>query len=180
MHNRDLLLTTEPHLGPGKVVESSAEFYFREQPRTNFSASAEEIRDALPRFVLANMAGRRKDQKSTDSRDGSKFLAGTIIHPALVHPSLHHSPRNHQQQGEGAQGAVGRMDIAHPIHTEVTSLAFSYLTSQDIRAISVKKIDNPLLMDSLNLPNKGGLYDAALGPSNPRDVCVPSHTAHQR
>lgn len=62
------------------------------------------------------------------------------------------------------------MDIAHSIHTEATSLSFSFLTAQDIRAISVKQIDNPILFDSLNLPNKGGLYDAALGPLTSRDM----------
>jgi DNA-directed RNA polymerase I subunit RPA1 len=62
------------------------------------------------------------------------------------------------------------MDIAHPIHTEASALSFSFLSSDDIRAMSVKKLDNPLLLDNLNLPTRGGLYDPALGPMTSRDV----------
>jgi DNA-directed RNA polymerase I subunit RPA1 len=64
------------------------------------------------------------------------------------------------------------MDIAHSLHTEVKSISFSFLTTDDIRSISVKKIDNPILLDSLNLPSAGGLYDPALGPMTARDMCV--------
>ncbi|ORY24297.1 putative DNA-directed RNA polymerase I 190 kDa polypeptide [Naematelia encephala] len=70
------------------------------------------------------------------------------------------------------------MDIAHPISTEVTSISFSYLTSEDIRSISVKKVDNPVLLDNLNLPTKGGLYDPKLGPMGARDVCETCHLSY--
>ncbi|WOO77423.1 DNA-directed RNA polymerase I subunit rpa1 [Vanrija pseudolonga] len=63
------------------------------------------------------------------------------------------------------------MDIAHSLHSEVSSLSFSFLSSDDIRSISVKKIDNPVLLDNLNLPTRGGLYDPKLGPMGPRDIC---------
>jgi DNA-directed RNA polymerase beta' subunit len=66
------------------------------------------------------------------------------------------------------------MDIAHSLHSEVTSISFSFLSSDDIKAISVKKIDNPVLLDNLNLPNRGGLYDPQLGPMSSRDMCVMS------
>jgi len=62
------------------------------------------------------------------------------------------------------------MDIAHSLHSEVTGLSFSFLSSEDIRSISVKKIDNPILLDNLGLPTRGGLYDPALGPMNSRDM----------
>lgn len=62
------------------------------------------------------------------------------------------------------------MDIAHSLHSEVTGLSFSFLSSDDIRSISVKKIDDPILLDNLNLPTRGGLYDPALGPMNARDM----------
>jgi len=62
------------------------------------------------------------------------------------------------------------MDISHSLHSEITSVSFSFLTSQDVHLISVKKIENPILLDSLNLPNKCGLYDPKLGPMTPRDV----------
>ena len=64
------------------------------------------------------------------------------------------------------------MNIAHPIPSTVTSISFSFLTSQDIRRISVKQIVNPVLLDDLNRPNIGGLYDPALGPSDPKDMFV--------
>lgn len=64
------------------------------------------------------------------------------------------------------------MDISHSLHTEVTSLSFSFLSTSDVRAISVKKIDNPILLDNLNLPTRGGLYDPLLGPMGPRDMYV--------
>lgn len=62
------------------------------------------------------------------------------------------------------------MDIAHSLHSEVSSLSFSFLSSDDIRSISVKRIDNPVLLDNLNLPTRGGLYDPKLGPMGPRDM----------
>ncbi|KAH7338691.1 hypothetical protein B0J17DRAFT_658102 [Rhizoctonia solani] len=63
------------------------------------------------------------------------------------------------------------MDIGHPITSHVKSVSFSFLNSQDIRRISVKQIVNPVLLDDLNRPNIGGLYDPALGPSERGDVC---------
>ncbi|CAE6465127.1 unnamed protein product, partial [Rhizoctonia solani] len=63
------------------------------------------------------------------------------------------------------------MDIGHPIASHVKSVSFSFLNSQDIRRISVKQIVNPVLLDDLNRPNIGGLYDPALGPSERGDVC---------
>ncbi|KAF8631582.1 hypothetical protein AX15_002332 [Amanita polypyramis BW_CC] len=68
--------------------------------------------------------------------------------------------------------ASAGMNIAHPIPSVVTSISFSFLTSKDIRRISVKQIVNPALLDDLNRPNIGGLYDPALGPSDPKDICA--------
>ena len=62
------------------------------------------------------------------------------------------------------------MDIAHSISTEVSSLSFSFLSTADVRAMSVQECDNPVLLDNLNLPTKGGLYDPKLGPMTSRDV----------
>ena len=64
------------------------------------------------------------------------------------------------------------MNIANPIPSTVSSISFSFLTAQDIRRISVKQIVNPILLDDLNRPNIGGLYDPALGPSDRKDLCV--------
>lgn len=62
------------------------------------------------------------------------------------------------------------MDISHSLHSEVSSVSFSFLTSDDVRAISVKQIEEPILLDNLNQPTKGGLYDPLLGPMSPKDV----------
>jgi DNA-directed RNA polymerase I subunit RPA1 len=56
--------------------------------------------------------------------------------------------------------------------SEVTSVSFASLTSRDIRQISVLKIFNPELFDSLNRPNAGGLYDTRLGPLERGDICA--------
>jgi DNA-directed RNA polymerase I subunit RPA1 len=44
------------------------------------------------------------------------------------------------------------------------------LSTKEIRDISVKRITNPILLDNLNMPTIGGLYDPALGPSDKSDV----------
>ncbi|KAF8812281.1 beta and beta-prime subunits of DNA dependent RNA-polymerase [Phlegmacium glaucopus] len=70
------------------------------------------------------------------------------------------------------------MNIAHTIPSTVTSVSFSFLTSDDIRRISVKQIVNPVLLDDLNRPNIGGLYDPALGPSDRSDICSTCHLTY--
>ncbi|WVO12596.1 hypothetical protein L204_100201 [Cryptococcus depauperatus] len=70
------------------------------------------------------------------------------------------------------------MDISHSLNTEIESLSFSFLSTDDIRNISVKKIDNPILLDNLNLPTRGGLYDPKLGPMSSRDICETCHLSY--
>ncbi|OBZ76816.1 hypothetical protein A0H81_03953 [Grifola frondosa] len=60
------------------------------------------------------------------------------------------------------------MNIAHSVPSTVSSVSFSFLTSEDVRRISVKQIVNPVLLDDLNRPNIGGLYDPALGLATKR------------
>ena len=64
------------------------------------------------------------------------------------------------------------MNISQSIPSTVQSVSFSFLTTEDIRRISVKQIVNPSLLDDLNRPNSGGLYDHALGPSDRNELCV--------
>ena len=64
------------------------------------------------------------------------------------------------------------MNISHSLPSTVSSISFSFLSSEDIRRISVKQIVNPVLLDDLNRPNIGGLYDPALGPSDKQDMYV--------
>lgn len=62
------------------------------------------------------------------------------------------------------------MNISHSIPSSVTGISFSFLTAEDVRRISVKQIVNPVLLDDLNRPNIGGLYDPALGPHDRSDM----------
>ncbi|KAG5648886.1 hypothetical protein DXG03_000235 [Asterophora parasitica] len=64
------------------------------------------------------------------------------------------------------------MNISHSLPSTVTGISFSFLSTEDIRRISVKQIVNPVLLDDLNRPNIGGLYDPALGPSDRSDICT--------
>lgn len=65
------------------------------------------------------------------------------------------------------------MNISHSLPSTVEGVSFSFLSAEDIRRISVKQIVNPVLLDDLNRPNVGGLYDPALGPHDRADVYVP-------
>ncbi|KAH7108430.1 beta and beta-prime subunits of DNA dependent RNA-polymerase [Auriculariales sp. MPI-PUGE-AT-0066] len=64
------------------------------------------------------------------------------------------------------------MNIAHSLPSSVGSISFYSLSPGEIRRISVKQIVNPVLLDDLNRPNPGGLYDPALGPSGIKDMQV--------
>ncbi|KNZ77148.1 DNA-directed RNA polymerase I subunit rpa1 [Termitomyces sp. J132] len=64
------------------------------------------------------------------------------------------------------------MNISHSLPSTVAGISFSFLTTEDIRRISVKQIVNPVLLDDLNRPNIGGLYDPSLGPSDRSDICA--------
>ncbi|KAL4241893.1 DNA-directed RNA polymerase subunit [Abortiporus biennis] len=63
------------------------------------------------------------------------------------------------------------MNISHSVPATVSSISFSFLSTEDVRRISVKQITNPNLLDDLNRPNIDGLYDPALGPSEKQDIC---------
>jgi DNA-directed RNA polymerase beta' subunit len=67
------------------------------------------------------------------------------------------------------------MNISHSLPSTVTGVSFSFLTAEEIRRISVKQIVNPVLLDDLNRPNIGGLYDPSLGPSEKHDMYVTAH-----
>lgn len=62
------------------------------------------------------------------------------------------------------------MNIANPINSEITSISFSYLTSEDVRRISVKQVVNPVIFDNLNQPTTGGMYDPVFGPLGKGDM----------
>ncbi|KAG7110723.1 DNA-directed RNA polymerase I subunit rpa1 like protein [Verticillium longisporum] len=55
------------------------------------------------------------------------------------------------------------MNISQPISSTVETVEFTFLTETEIRAISVKRIENDSTFDNLLNPVPGGLYDPALG-----------------
>ncbi|KAK3321154.1 hypothetical protein B0T19DRAFT_259807 [Cercophora scortea] len=55
------------------------------------------------------------------------------------------------------------MNIAQPVTSTLESVEFTFLTDQEIRAFSVRKIENDNTFDTLLNPVPGGLYDPALG-----------------
>lgn len=55
------------------------------------------------------------------------------------------------------------MNISQPIASYIGSVDFGFLSTEDIKALSVKRIQNPVTFDTLLHPVPGGLYDSALG-----------------
>jgi DNA-directed RNA polymerase I subunit RPA1 len=55
------------------------------------------------------------------------------------------------------------MNIAQPVTSSVESVEFTFLSPKEIKAISVKRIENDSTFDNLLNPVPGGLYDTALG-----------------
>lgn len=55
------------------------------------------------------------------------------------------------------------MNTSQPVSSAIQAVEFGFLSAQDVRALSVKRITNPTPFDSLLHPVPGGLHDAALG-----------------
>lgn len=89
----------------------------------------------------------------------------------VVFPNLGHSALKFLVLG-AFDGLGVVMNISHAVPSSVASISFSFLSSADIKRISVKQIVNPVIFDHLNNPNPGGLYDACLGPSSSQDLYV--------
>ncbi|KAL5545582.1 hypothetical protein UlMin_005269 [Ulmus minor] len=82
--------------------------------------------------------------------------------------------------------------MAQPHTTEgasesVEAVQFSFLTDEEVRKHSFVKITNPILLDSVDRPVAGGLYDPAMGPLDERTACkscgqrsynCPGHCGH--
>nr|CAA32887.1 unnamed protein product [Schizosaccharomyces pombe] len=71
------------------------------------------------------------------------------------------------------------MNIAQPVSSEIKSVKFGIYDVDDVEKISVKQIVNPVLLDNLNHPTNGGLYDLALGPYLKNSVCATCHLAER-
>lgn len=55
------------------------------------------------------------------------------------------------------------MNISQPVSSSISGVEFGFLSSAEIKALSVKRITNPSTFDTLLHPVPGGLYDPALG-----------------
>lgn len=55
------------------------------------------------------------------------------------------------------------MNISQPVASTIGSVDFGFLSSDEIKAVSVKRIQDPTTFDTLLHPVPGGLYDSALG-----------------
>jgi hypothetical protein len=69
---------------------------------------------------------------------------------------LEDSRRNHTE-------TVANMNTHLPTSSSIQSVEFGFLSTQDVRTLSVKRITNPTTFDSLLHPVAGGLHDASLG-----------------
>ncbi|KAK8438623.1 hypothetical protein ACI3LY_001322 [Candidozyma auris] len=78
------------------------------------------------------------------------------------------------------------MDISKPVGSEITSVDFGILSTDEIRKLSAKQITNPVVFDNLGHPIANGLYDLALGAFL-RNLCTtcgldehscPGHQGH--
>jgi len=55
------------------------------------------------------------------------------------------------------------MNTHQPVSSAIQSVKFDFLSTNDVRTLSVKRITNPTTFDTLLHPVSGGLHDAALG-----------------
>jgi DNA-directed RNA polymerase I subunit RPA1 len=55
------------------------------------------------------------------------------------------------------------MNISKPLVSHISGVDFDFLSSTEIKLLSVKRVINPNTFNSLLHPNPGGLHDPALG-----------------
>lgn len=78
------------------------------------------------------------------------------------------------------------MNISQPVPSAIGSVDFGFLKPDEIKALSVKRIENPQTFDTLLHPVSGGLYDPALGAwgdtncttCNLTSIGCPGHVGH--
>lgn len=78
------------------------------------------------------------------------------------------------------------MDISKPVGSEISSVDFGVMSTDEIRKLSAKQITNPIVFDNLGHTVNNGLYDLALGAFL-RNLCTtcgldekfcPGHQGH--
>ncbi|PMD35476.1 beta and beta-prime subunits of DNA dependent RNA-polymerase [Hyaloscypha variabilis F] len=78
------------------------------------------------------------------------------------------------------------MNISQPVPSAISSVDFGFLGAAEIKALSVKRIENSTTFDTLLHPVPGGLYDPALGAwgdnscttCNLNSIGCPGHVGH--
>lgn len=55
------------------------------------------------------------------------------------------------------------MNISQPVASSLSRVEFTLLTDDEIKSMSVRRIENDNTFDTLLNPVPGGLYDPALG-----------------
>jgi DNA-directed RNA polymerase I subunit RPA1 len=63
----------------------------------------------------------------------------------------------------GLPSSFSTMNISKPLVCHISGVDFDFLSSTDIKSLSVKRVINPITFNSLLHPNPGGLHDPALG-----------------
>lgn len=86
-------------------------------------------------------------------------------------------PSSHDNDADGVI-TTAIMDVTRAISSTISGTSFSFLSSAEIRAMSVKQISNPVLLDNTQNPTAGGLYDPMLGPMKKDDICQACHLNH--
>ncbi|KAL0223742.1 hypothetical protein P9112_003132 [Eukaryota sp. TZLM1-RC] len=66
-----------------------------------------------------------------------------------------------------------------PLQVLPTSVTFSIFNKSEVENLSVCKVSNPILFDSLSNPCQNGLYDPRMGPLNPFENCATCKLNHQ-
>ncbi|KAH8597985.1 hypothetical protein B0O99DRAFT_507574 [Bisporella sp. PMI_857] len=78
------------------------------------------------------------------------------------------------------------MNISQPVPSVIAAVDFGFYTGDEVKALSVKRIQNPVTFDTLLHPVPGGLYDPALGAwgdntcttCNLSSFACPGHVGH--
>jgi DNA-directed RNA polymerase I subunit RPA1 len=55
------------------------------------------------------------------------------------------------------------MNITQPVSSHISNVGFGLLSTEEIKALSVRKITNPQTVNSLLHATVNGLYDPSLG-----------------
>ncbi|KAJ2870683.1 hypothetical protein GGH93_005386 [Coemansia aciculifera] len=65
-----------------------------------------------------------------------------------------------------------------PVNSKINGVSFTFYEPSEVRRMSVKQVVNPVLLDSLRNPTKGGLYDQAMGPFSKNHLCATCSLSH--